>query len=296
MKKQTLAILACATSALFAQQAKPAEMPSIDPKLTCQQSFDEIYKNSAPWRDAAADRISALVATRIYALNKVPEDKRSGQQYETELKLCHYAVKLFQMQLETVALTQKYINAQNEIVQVKDSLINSLNATLGNERARLESQIIDSKRALAEKDYLLNKQKEEADKKLEALRSKTISVYKDARGTILSMSDILFEFGKAELKQELKENLAEIAGILKNLLTTSTVVIEGHTDNVGKADANKKLSEQRANEVLKYLVGRGVAKNRLKAVGYGAVKPVADNNTEEGKAKNRRVELIIKEK
>jgi len=292
--KKALVILACTASALFAQKVE--EMPSIDPKLTCQQSFDEVYKNSAPWRDAAADRISALVATRIYTLNKTPEDQRSGHIYETELKLCHYAVKLFQMQLERVAMTQKYIDAQKEIIQVKDSLINSLNATLGSERARLEGQIIDSKRALAEKDYLLNKQKEEAEKKLDAMRSKTISVYKDARGTILSMSDILFEFGKADLKQELKENLAEIAGILKNLLTTSTVVIEGHTDNVGKADANKKLSDQRANEVLKYLVGRGVAKNRLQARGYGATKPVADNATDEGKAKNRRVELVIKDK
>ncbi|GBU25846.1 hypothetical protein R83H12_02505 [Fibrobacteria bacterium R8-3-H12] len=193
-------------------------------------------------------------------------------------------------------MTQKYINAQKEIILVKDSLINSLNASFGNDRARLESQIIDSKRAIAEKDYLLAKQKEEAEKKLDAMRSKTISVYKDARGTILSMSDLLFEFGKAELKPELKENLAEIAGILKNLLTESTVIIEGHTDNVGKADANKKLSQQRADEVLKYLVGRGVAKNRLKAVGYGLTKPVADNATEEGKAKNRRVELVIKDK
>jgi len=294
MKKQTLAILACATSALFAQTV--AEMPSIDPKLTCQQSFDEVYKNSTPWRDAAADRMSALVATRIYVLNKIPEDKRSGHQYETELKLCHYSVKLFQMQLERVALTQKYIDAQKEIIQVKDSLINSLNASFGSERSRLESQIIDSKRALAEKDYLLTKQKEEAERKLDALKSKTISVYKDARGTILSMSDILFEFGKADLKQELKENLAEIAGILKNLLTESTVIIEGYTDNVGKADANKKLSQQRAGEVLKYLVGRGVDSKRLKAVGYGATKFVADNATEEGKAKNRRVELVIKDK
>jgi len=292
--KKALVILAFTASALFAQKVE--EMPSIDPKLTCQQSFDEVYKNSGPWRDAAADRISALVATRIYALNKIPEKERTGPQYETELKLCHYSVKLFQMQLERVAMTQKYIDAQKEIIQVKDSLINSLNATFGNERARLESQIIDSKRALAEKDYLLTKQKEEAEKKLDALRSKTISVYKDARGTILSMSDILFEFGKADLKQELKENLAEIAGILKNLLTESTVIVEGYTDNVGKADANKKLSEQRAKAVVEYLVGRGVDKKRLKSVGYGATKFVADNSTDEGKAKNRRVELVIKDK
>jgi outer membrane protein OmpA-like peptidoglycan-associated protein len=65
---------------------------------------------------------------------------------------------------------------------------------------------------------------------------------------------------------------------------------------VGKADANKKLSEQRAGEVLKYLVGRGVDKKRLRSIGYGLTKPIADNATEEGKAKNRRVELVIKDK
>ena len=94
----------------------------------------------------------------------------------------------------------------------------------------------------------------------------------------------------------LKENLAEISGILKNLLTSSTISVEGHTDNVGNAAANKKLSEQRAKAVLDYLVGRGVDKKRLKSVGYGLTKPVADNKTEEGRSKNRRVELVIKDK
>jgi len=138
-------------------------------------------------------------------------------------------------------------------------------------------------------------QKAEGQKKLNALNSKAISVYRDTRGTIISISDVLFEFGKADLKPELKENLAEVASILKNLLTESTVIVEGHTDNVGKADANKKLSDQRASEVVKYLIGRGVDKKRLKSVGYGATKPIADNSTEAGKAKNRRVELVIKD-
>ena len=290
MKKQTLAILACTASILFAQTM---EVPSIDVKIPCRASFDDVKNNM---RDAAADRMYAMVDTRIRTLEGLPKEKRKGQQYETELKLCDLSVKLFKMHLESVALTQSYIDTQKDIAQAKDELIKSLDAALGNERERLERLNNESKKAIAEKDYQLNKLKEEADKKLEALRSKTINVYKDARGTILSMSDILFEFGKAELKQELKENLAEIAGILKNLLTESTVVIEGYTDNVGKADANKKLSQQRANEVLNYLVGRGVDKKRLKAVGYGATKFVADNATEEGKAKNRRVELVIKDK
>jgi TonB family protein len=77
------------------------------------------------------------------------------------------------------------------------------------------------------------------------------------------------------------------------LLTESNVEVEGHTDNVGNAESNKKLSEQRAKAVMDYLISRGVEASRLKSVGYGLVKPVADNSTEEGRAKNRRVELVI---
>ncbi|MCL2261204.1 MAG: OmpA family protein [Fibromonadales bacterium] len=109
------------------------------------------------------------------------------------------------------------------------------------------------------------------------------------------MSDILFETGKADLKQELKLNLAEISAILKSLLSDSNIEVEGHTDNVGSAELNQKLSEQRALAVKNYLVERGVDKSKLKSVGYGFSKPIGDNSTDEGKAKNRRVELIIKD-
>ncbi|MDR1812848.1 MAG: OmpA family protein, partial [Candidatus Fibromonas sp.] len=126
-------------------------------------------------------------------------------------------------------------------------------------------------------------------------QSKTINVYKDARGTILSMSDILFETGKADLKPELKENLAAIAAILQSLLTESKVIVEGHTDNVGSEQINQFLSDKRALSVLDYLVERGVNRDRLESVGHGLSRPVADNNTEEGRAKNRRVELVIKD-
>jgi len=305
MKNQALIILAC-TASLFAQD-----------KISCEASFDAV-KNTYP-RDASAERIYASVNARITALKDVKAEKRSGGIYEAELKNCDLAVELFKTQLSKVAL-QKNLDSlkrenlvtQKEISAIKDSLIDlwisdakgarALNATLSEERSRLErlnkentQELAKKEKALAEKDSLLAKQKAEADKKLEALRSKTISVYKDARGTILSMSDILFEFGKANLTQELQLNLAEVAAILKSLLTESAVIIEGHTDNVGSEQKNKTLSEQRATSVLNYLVERGVDKKRLQAIGYGLTKPVADNKTEEGRAKNRRVELVIKD-
>jgi outer membrane protein OmpA-like peptidoglycan-associated protein len=282
--KKAIIVLACAAS-LFAQ-----EVPSIDAKISCRVAFDDVKNLSQ--RDAATDRVYALVEPRIRALEAVPKEKRTGDQYDNELKSCNLSVDFFKVMLERIALGQKYLGTQKDISRVKDSLI----ALWTSDAKSLVASLDKSQSALAKKDSLLAAQKAEADKRLEALRSKTINVYKDARGTILSMSDILFETAKAELKPELRENLAEIAGILKNLLTESSVVVEGHTDNVGTAASNQKLSEQRAKAVMQYLIDRGVDKKRLKSVGYGASKPVDDNKTEEGKAKNRRVELVIKDK
>jgi len=70
------------------------------------------------------------------------------------------------------------------------------------------------------------------------------------------------------------------------------IYVVGHTDNVGAAAANQALSEKRAQSVRDWLTEKGIAASRLTAKGYGASKPVADNTTEEGRAKNRRVELV----
>ncbi|MDR0517826.1 MAG: OmpA family protein [Fibromonadaceae bacterium] len=280
--KQAIIVLACAAS-LFAQAMDLA----LDSKISCRESFDEV-KNSA--RDAASDRIYALTESRISTLESIPAEKRTGAQYEAELRSCDLSVDLFKAQLERATLTLNYTLALRDLSLVKDSLISLLDASLD----KLDR---DSKKALAEKDAQLNKQKEEADKKLKAMQSKTISVFNDARGTVLSMSgDILFETAKADLKQELQVNLAEVAAILKTLLNESNVIVEGHTDNVGNSESNKKLSQRRADSVKKFLIERGVESKRLKAIGQGSSKPVTENNTEEGKSKNRRVELVIKDR
>ncbi|MCL2220259.1 MAG: OmpA family protein [Chitinispirillia bacterium] len=108
------------------------------------------------------------------------------------------------------------------------------------------------------------------------------------------MSDILFETGKATLTANLKTNLARIAGILM-VYKEPNIMVEGHTDNVGTRDFNQKLSEDRARNVMKFLVENGVEAGRLTAVGSAFDKPIADNATPEGRAKNRRVDLIIME-
>jgi OmpA-OmpF porin, OOP family len=105
--------------------------------------------------------------------------------------------------------------------------------------------------------------------------------------------DIHFDTGKATIKDESQPVVAQIVELLKGT-PDLRLSIEGHTDNVGDAKSNKSLSDQRAKSVMEAIVQAGIDRTRLSAVGYGQEKPVADNRTEEGRAKNRRVELVKK--
>jgi outer membrane protein OmpA-like peptidoglycan-associated protein len=104
---------------------------------------------------------------------------------------------------------------------------------------------------------------------------------------------INFATGKSAIKPESMPIVEQIAALMK-AHTDLKLSIEGHTDNVGTAASNKTLSEQRAKAVLDAVVKQGIAANLMTAVGWGQDKPVADNRTEEGRAKNRRVEIVKK--
>ncbi len=101
---------------------------------------------------------------------------------------------------------------------------------------------------------------------------------------------INFDTGKSTIKNE-SQNIVDELYTMLNDNPSLKIIIEGHTDNVGNAASNKTLSEQRAASVKKSLVSKGITTDRIKTVGYGREKPVADNSTEDGKAKNRRVEI-----
>ena len=104
---------------------------------------------------------------------------------------------------------------------------------------------------------------------------------------------INFDTGKAELKPDGRATVAEIVKMMK-AAPQLKLAVEGHTDNVGAAAANKALSEQRAKSVMAAIVAGGIEAGRLSAAGFGQERPVADNRGEEGRAKNRRVELVKK--
>ena len=105
--------------------------------------------------------------------------------------------------------------------------------------------------------------------------------------------DVRFATSKADILPESKPVLEQMIALLKENPSLK-VSIEGHTDNVGDTKANKALSERRAASVVAALKAAGLAPGRLTAAGWGSEKPLADNTTEAGRAKNRRVELVKK--
>ncbi len=109
---------------------------------------------------------------------------------------------------------------------------------------------------------------------------------------MVAPANVAFNFDKADIKPEFTPVLDKMAGTIGEY-PGSQVKVEGHTDSKGTAAYNQKLSEKRAQNVRGYLVDKGVAADRIEAKGYGLSKPVADNATEEGRAKNRRVEVVI---
>lgn len=104
---------------------------------------------------------------------------------------------------------------------------------------------------------------------------------------------VYFDTGKSTIKAVSFPLLDDVAQVLNDRPNIAKIRVEGHTDNVGKPQKNMVLSQARADAVMKYLVDKGVAAERLTAQGYGDTQPIADNKTKDGRAKNRRVEFMI---
>lgn len=105
--------------------------------------------------------------------------------------------------------------------------------------------------------------------------------------------NVLFDTNKADIKPKYHKDIETIANFMK-LNPNLNITIEGHTDNVGKAEDNQVLSDKRANAVRQYLIDKfGISGSRLTAVGYGQTKPIADNATEKGRMINRRTQAVF---
>jgi outer membrane protein OmpA-like peptidoglycan-associated protein len=135
-------------------------------------------------------------------------------------------------------------------------------------------------------------QKEAMRKQMLAQLNQVLQTRETARGLIMNLSDVLFDFGKYTLKPDAREKLAKVSGILLSH-PDMNLQVEGYTDNVGSEEFNQKLSEQRADGVRDYLVSQGIAADSVTAKGFGKTNPIASNDTAKGRQQNRRVEIVV---
>jgi outer membrane protein OmpA-like peptidoglycan-associated protein len=169
-----------------------------------------------------------------------------------------------------------------------------------------EQRLTKAERALQEKDKLASdtqaKLTEEQQRRLAAEKKAAAAlasleamaqVKEEARGVVITLSgSVLFASGKSELLDIARQKLDEVAKALSDQGYKS-IVVEGHTDARGGDSQNLVLSERRAQAVVSHLISRGIESPKIKAMGIGESRPVASNETSEGRANNRRVEIIV---
>ena len=187
--------------------------------------------------------------------------------------------------LQRVAAEAAVLGAQQELNRIETEK-EELQSTI----AALDAQA----KALEEQARILQEEKAKLSARLAGALSEVSETRSSARGMIVNLPDILFDTNEATLKTETKIVLAKLAGILL-IMPELNLRVEGHTDSTGSSEYNLQLSERRAISVRDYLAQHGIKAQRTVAVGYGFDRPVADNTSREGRAKNRRVEIIIAE-
>ncbi|MBX3261479.1 MAG: OmpA family protein [Labilithrix sp.] len=192
-------------------------------------------------------------------------------------------------------------NAQLQIAQkAKDAAEREAQALQADMLKRTQSDLVSSQQNLSKTQEQLDaerKARAEAERKHAQAMSdlqKIASVKQETRGMVITLSgSVLFATNEASLLPAAIVKLNEVADALVKGNPDANITVEGHTDSQGTRDYNVQLGQRRAEAVKAQLVSRGVASDRIKAVGVGPDRPVADNKSAEGRANNRRVEIVV---
>jgi outer membrane protein OmpA-like peptidoglycan-associated protein len=160
-------------------------------------------------------------------------------------------------------------------------------------QAQVQQAQAEAEQARRQADQALH-DKAEMQQRLYQSLSAILETRREARGLIVSLSDVLFDTGQASLKPGAREKLSRLAGILLAYPGAFHIEVEGHTDSVGSEPYNQRLSHGRADSVRTYLSQAGIANDRFtKVTGFGETRPVATNMNAAGRQQNRRVEIVI---
>jgi outer membrane protein OmpA-like peptidoglycan-associated protein len=156
-----------------------------------------------------------------------------------------------------------------------------------------QSQLAAAQKQLAASEMARKEAEAQAHEAMDKLAAAAVPVKEEARGIVITLSgSVLFASGKTTLLPAAQTKLNEVADALRSE-ANHKILVEGHTDSTGSDAKNQELSRRRADAVRAYLITRGVEPSQITAVGLGSSQPVADNATAEGRADNRRVEIVV---
>jgi outer membrane protein OmpA-like peptidoglycan-associated protein len=221
-----------------------------------------------------------------------------------ELRDAEAAVQLAEQPTDDEALAAHRIYMADRMVEIarakgQTRLSEAERSLLGEQRdaARLAARTREADQAHAQAERARSSQAAAAALSASEARElqrqiDTLEAEATERGLVLTLGDVLFATGSAEIQGGTNQNLEKLVTFL-NQYPDRQGLIEGHTDNVGNAGFNQTLSRQRAESVRRYLVGRGIESRRLTVSGFGFARPVASNDTASGRQQNRRVEVVI---
>jgi outer membrane protein OmpA-like peptidoglycan-associated protein len=256
-----------------AEDAHSITMKQID------EERQQAERKAAEAREALAKQ-QAEEAEKAKLEAQLAQEKAAREQAEAEA--ARQAALAQQQEAEKAAQLAAEQKAQAEAAAAQAAQL------AAQQKAAADAAAESAKRAVAQAEA----EKAELRKQLLAQLSSILQTHDTVRGLIVNMSDVLFDTGSYTLKPGAREKLAKISGILL-AYPALKIQIEGHTDSVGGDDFNQRLSEQRAEMVRDYLIDQLVPASSVTARGFGKTKPIATNDTPEGRQQNRRVELVV---
>jgi outer membrane protein OmpA-like peptidoglycan-associated protein len=238
----------------------------------------------------------------VSAKNRANEESRRRENAEADTaNAVRQGNEANRQNLDAQTAAQRAEGAQSDAERQRDDADRrNLNAQATANDARQQQQVAEAdadrnRAAAASSDAQL--QHAIADR--EELRARLLQQFNliletrdTARGLVVNMSDVLFDSGKYTLRPMAREKLAKISGIVL-AYPSLKLAVEGNTDSVGTEASNQRLSEQRAEGVRTYLTQQGVPEGSTNAKGFGKSRPIATNDTSEGRQQNRRVELVV---
>jgi len=281
-----------AINAVQIADAEGAEQYATDSMATAKQDLYNAQQMDIHQKEMkqeityAREAVQTAEDARILTIRKKQAEDEARQRAAEEAAKKQAAASALAAQ--EAQQQQQQAEQQAEAAQQQQQQAEAAAATARAEQAKAQAAQQAAEQAMAQ----ARQQAEDMREKLREQLNQVLNTQETARGLIVNMSDVLFALNKYDLKTDAQIKLAKVSGILLTYPNLK-VQVEGYTDNTGAPDYNQQLSEKRAMAVQQFLVAQGVPPANVTAQGYGEADPVADNSTSAGRAKNRRVEMVV---